>query len=199
MVGSASGLVSSLALTLLKDLASGVEPSLENFHHCFDCPEDPTTKAFLTGLTVGLLVWPLIDILQVLEEIRTQAAGPDQLTHCQELLQGSCMSSSGREERLREEVISLREELRRLTLRVDRQGDQISVLEDQSERNSRSQLTLSSISEGETSEVERVEENSTPVPGSLGSYCLVSERGGVLERGVKLPTAGPSERKWPER
>ena len=85
------------------------------------------------------------------------------------------MSSSGREERLREEVISLREELRRLTLRVDRQGDQISVLEDQSERNSRSQLTLSSISEGETSEVDRVEENSTPVPGSLGSYCLVSE------------------------
>lgn len=66
VVGSASGLVSSLALTLLKDLASGVEPSLENFHHCFDCPEDPTTKAFLTGLTVGLLVWPLIDILQVL-------------------------------------------------------------------------------------------------------------------------------------
>ena len=110
-----------------------------------------------------------------MEEIRFKAAGTDQLTHRQELLQGSCMSSSGREERLREEVISLREELRRLTLRVDRQGDQISVLEDLSERNSRSQLTLSSISEGETSEVERVEENGTPVPGSLGSYCLVSE------------------------
>ena len=114
-----------------------------------------------------------------MEEVCASSAGSDQLTLCQELLQGSCMSnSSSREERLREEVISLREELRRLTVRVDRQGDQLSVLEDLSERNSRSQLTLSSISEGGVSEAERTEENAGPAPASLGSYTVVSEAEG---------------------
>ena len=42
-------------------------------------------------------------------------------------------------QRLREEVRDLREELRRLTLRVDRQGDQISALSDSVVEGSRSQ------------------------------------------------------------
>lgn len=57
-------------------------------------------------------------------------------------------SSPSREERLREEVVLLREELRRLTLRVDRQGDQLDHLEILSEQSERGgSLNSSFVSE----------------------------------------------------
>lgn len=52
------------------------------------------------------------------------------------------MSLGSREERLREEVVELREELRRLTLRVDRQADTISQLSALSEVGSLSQSSV---------------------------------------------------------
>ncbi len=67
VVGSASGVFSSLALGLIRDLASGKEPRFEQLESCFDCPqfEDPTVRTFLAGVLVGLLLWPVIDLLQV--------------------------------------------------------------------------------------------------------------------------------------
>lgn len=67
VVGSASGVFSSLVLGLIRDLASKQDPSFEYLHNCFDCPqlEDPTLRTFFAGLLVGVLLWPVVDLLQV--------------------------------------------------------------------------------------------------------------------------------------
>lgn len=67
VVGSASGVFSSLALGLIRDLASNREPTFDYLSNCLDCPqlEDPTVRTFIAGLLVGILPWPAIDLVQV--------------------------------------------------------------------------------------------------------------------------------------
>ena len=104
------------------------------------------------------------------------------------------MSLGNREDRLREEVVELRDEIRRLTIRVDRQADTISHLSALSEAGSLSQSAIgprteehslcseesSRIAEAEIrSEAERAAEHSRAdlrgVPeSSLGSYSIVT-------------------------
>lgn len=76
------------------------------------------------------------------------------------------MSVSGREDRLRQEVVELREEVRRLTARVDRQQDLIEELSSvQSELSFNSELTAT---ERVVREVTEAAEE-----GSVGSYSVV--------------------------
>ncbi len=83
-------------------------------------------------------------------------------------------SVSTREERLREEVVQLREELRRLTLRVDRQSDQLEHLEIFSEQSGRSVADSSFISEAPSARGGS-EAAGVPAGTSLGSYSVVEE------------------------
>lgn len=72
VVGSASGVFSSLALAALRDLASGSEARfVEPLSRCLECstfPEEPWVKTFILGVLTGILVWPLVDILWLLRE-----------------------------------------------------------------------------------------------------------------------------------
>ena len=89
---------------------------------------------------------------------------------------------SSREERLREEVVLLREELRRLTLRVDRQADQLDHLELLSEHSERGSFNSSFLSEVPTARGGS-EPAAAPSNQSLGSYSVVEGTGAVSETG----------------
>ena len=72
VIGSASGVFSSLALAALRDLASGSDSRfVEPLTRCLECtnwPEEPWVKTFTLGVLTGVLVWPLVDILWLLRE-----------------------------------------------------------------------------------------------------------------------------------
>lgn len=93
------------------------------------------------------------------------------------------MSVTGREERLRQEVVELREEVRRLTARVDRQQDLIEELSSvQSELSFNSELGATERAVREVTEAAEV--------GSLGSYSVVpSIPAGVPEQPITVPEA----------
>ena len=98
-------------------------------------------------------------------------------------VQVCCMIGGDREERLRREVIELREELRRLTLRVDRQGDQLSDL-----ASATSSLASQSFVSNHLEEAEERFDDPSPVSGPpVGD--TVSE---VISSGYSLVT-GPQE------
>ena len=91
------------------------------------------------------------------------------------------MSLTSREERLRQEVVELREEVRRLTTRVDRQQDLIEELS-----SVQSELSFSS----ELGAVERAAREVTEAAeeGSVGSYTVVpSVAASVPERPLASP------------
>ena len=70
VVGSASGVISSLALAVLRDLSGGVEPKLEHLGHCLEAlqPEEDKHWWFFAGLVVGASIWPFVDLLWLLRE-----------------------------------------------------------------------------------------------------------------------------------
>ena len=70
MIGSASGVFSSLALAILRDFSGGFEPKLEHLGNCLEAlqPEEDKVWWFLAGLAVGVSVWPLVDLLWLLRE-----------------------------------------------------------------------------------------------------------------------------------
>lgn len=71
VVGSASGLISSLALSLLRDLATE-GPKLESLGRCLEVvPElglEEKGWIFLCGLLAGLAIWPVVDLLWLVRE-----------------------------------------------------------------------------------------------------------------------------------
>ena len=71
VVGSASGVFSSVLLALVKDLASSSEPRFEPVvTRCLDSVstfnfEEAPWSFFVAGILVGLLVWPLLDLIWI--------------------------------------------------------------------------------------------------------------------------------------
>ena len=97
------------------------------------------------------------------------------------------MSGEEREERLRREVIELREELRRLTLRVDRQGDQLSDLASAASSAATSQRgSLRGFRVGSVEE--RSEESAFRSPSSRGGEAEIESAGYSLV--TEEPPAG---------
>lgn len=120
-----------------------------------------------------------------MEEIRLEAARKLNLKQrATTSLQGHCMNSSpSREDRLREEVVLLREELRRLTVRVDRQGDQLDHLEILSEQSERGgSLNSSFLSEAASTRGGTGPAVVVANP-SVGSYSVVEAASSVSEAG----------------
>lgn len=73
VVGSASGLLSSLALTLLKGLSEHPIQPLDVLNHCLECApsvnfEDFPWAIFGAGLLCGLAIGPLLDLAWVIRE-----------------------------------------------------------------------------------------------------------------------------------
>ena len=70
VIGSASGVFSSLALAILRDFSGSFEPKLEHLGNCLEAlqPEEDKVWWFLAGLAVGVSVWPLVDLLWLLRE-----------------------------------------------------------------------------------------------------------------------------------
>lgn len=89
-------------------------------------------------------------------------------------LQGDCMSlRESKEDQLRQEIVELREEVRRLTLRVDRQSDQLALVTSRLESSERAPATEEEAVEENPRAIARAEAEER-LSEARGSYTLVA-------------------------
>ena len=180
-VGGISGIASSLLVTLARNFALEAQEQGYSLPSCIpNCLEaaalsfeDLPWVWYLAGVVTGLLIGPLVDLLwlwkqrwrrYVLSEA-AQGGGSQRALH--KVSEASRTRTS--EERLREEVVDLRGEVRRLTARLDRQQDDLASLaasfeelsvRGEESRGSASDLGASTISTAHTEVVTSTVSNS---------------------------------------